>query len=207
MAGEPWLERAASGQLPGWTEATPSRLAHMARVAGVMADWAERAGLGRHDRIRWTACGWLHDALRDAPPEHMRPWVRPPFDTLDPSFWHGPATAERLAEEGARDTDVLDAIRFHTLGQPGLATIGIALMAADFLEPGRPRAREWRADLRKHAPGAIEQVGREIIRAKIEKALDREQTVRPEMILMWNDLTERVKRTAHEPSPRSKSGR
>jgi HD superfamily phosphohydrolase YqeK len=188
MADEAWLKRAAAGWLPTWAEASPSRQEHMARVARVMEDWAVRSGLGAHDRLRWTAAGWLHDTLRDAPAEHMEPWVMPPFDQLDSSYWHGPATAERLAADGVEEPALLDAIRYHTIGHRGLEPVGRALIAADFLEPGRPRHQEWRASLRKRAPGAMDEVVLEVLKAKIDRSLGRRQSVRKEMIEMWNEL-------------------
>jgi HD superfamily phosphohydrolase YqeK len=120
----------------------------------------------------------------------MEPWVMPPFDALDSSFWHGPATAERLAADGVEEPALLDAIRYHTMGQPGLAPVGRALIAADFLEPGRPRHQEWRASLRKRAPAAMDEVVLEVLKAKIDRALGKRQRVRPEMIEMWNELTD-----------------
>lgn len=189
MSDAAWLKRAAAGWLPAWAEATPSRQEHMARVARVMEDWAIRSGLDEPDRLRWTAAGWLHDALRDASARNMEAWVMPPFDALDSSFWHGPATAERLAADGVNEPALLDAIRFHTMGHPGLAPVGRALIAADFLEPGRPRHQEWRASLRKRAPAAMNEVVLEVLKAKIDRSLGKRQPVRPEMIEMWNDLT------------------
>lgn len=189
MSDAAWLKRAAAGWLPAWAETTPSRQEHMARVARVMEDWAIRSGLDELERLRWTAAGWLHDALRDAPPRNMEAWVMPPFDALDSSFWHGPATAERLAADGVEEPALLDAIRFHTMGHAGLEPVGRALIAADFLEPGRPRHQEWRASLRKRAPAAMNEVVMEVLKAKIDRSLGKRQPVRPEMIEMWNDLT------------------
>jgi HD superfamily phosphohydrolase YqeK len=194
MMDEAWLQRAAAGWLPPWAEASPSRQEHMARVARLMEDWAVRSGVDPIERMRWAAAGWLHDALRDASPERMEPWVMPPFDELDPPFWHGPATAERLAADGVDETTVLDAIRYHTLGRAGLAAVGRALIAADFLEPGRLRQQEWRASLRKRAPGALDEVVQEVLRTKIERALGKRQPIRPEAVAMWNELAETTPR-------------
>ncbi|MGH7501242.1 MAG: HD domain-containing protein [Longimicrobiales bacterium] len=191
MVDDGWLLRAAAGWLPVWANASSTRQEHMARVARVMEDWAIRSGLDHQDRLRWTAAGWLHDALRDAPPEHMEPWVMPPFEQLDSSLWHGPATAERLTAEGVEEPALLDAIRYHTLGHPGLEAVGRALIAADFLEPGRPGHQDWRASLRKRAPGAMDEIVLEVLKAKIDRALGKRQPVRPETIAMWNELTAR----------------
>lgn len=182
------LERAARGELPDWAEATPPRRAHIARVAALLDEWAAALGKDETERMRWKAAGYLHDALRDAPPERLRPWLDSPFRELPPGFLHGPATAARLDAEGIRDDELLDAIRYHTLGHAGLRTLGRFLVAADFLEPGRPKETEWRAELRERMTRDPDGVVREIARYKIEKSLHANARVRPELLGLWNAL-------------------
>ncbi len=184
--GQKLLERASRGILPRWMEAGRKRREHMERVATVLGEWADQLGLAGADRIRWVATGWLHDMLRDATASQMRPWLEDRFRALPESFWHGPVTAVRLAEEGVDDDEVLDAIRYHTLGHPDLGQLGRALIAADFLEPGRKERVGWNAGRRRHAPGQMDVVVRDVIRAKLERALKRKQPIRPEMVAMWN---------------------
>ncbi len=186
--GRKIIERAARGVLPPWSEAGRKRRAHMKRVGAVLDDWARSMGLGDDERIRWVAAGHLHDVLRDASTSQMRPWLEVRFRGLPESYWHGPVTAVRLAEEGVDDEEVLDAIRYHTLGDPQLGLIGRALIAADFLEPGRKERAGWNAARRKHASVNLHRVVRDVIRAKIERSLRRKQPIRPEMLAMWNAL-------------------
>lgn len=185
-----WLERAAAGHLPEWTEAKPSRRAHMERVAELMGAWARARGGDERERVRWFAAGMLHDVLRDAPLEHLTPWVPPDFRHLPEDFLHGPAAAERLAREGVEDDGVLEAIRFHTLGSPGLGTVARALIAADFLEPGRADPDGWRAAQRARMPGEFESVLKEVVRARLRRSLDEGAPLRPEMVALWNELAE-----------------
>lgn len=182
------LEHAAAGMLPSWSEASRKRREHMERVAGVMGDWAERMGLDEEQRVRWVAVGWLHDVLRDATASQMRPWLEDRFRALPESFWHGPVTAVRLAEDGVEDDEVLDAIRYHTVGHPDLGPVGRALIAADFLEPGRKERAGWNAARRKCAPEQLTVVVQDVLCAKLERALEHKQPIRPEMVAMWNAL-------------------
>jgi 2-amino-4-hydroxy-6-hydroxymethyldihydropteridine diphosphokinase len=184
-----WLEAAASGVLPEWTRAKPTRRAHMARVAALMDEWAGALQLAQTDRMRWRAAGWLHDTLRDADQESLRSEVGAPFDTLPTPFLHGPASAVRLERAGARDTEVLDAIRYHTLGDAALGQLGLALIAADYLEPGRPAHTLWRSTLRARMPHAFHAVLIEVVRDKLRRGLDRSHPLRSEMIGLWNRLT------------------
>ena len=183
------VEEAAEGRLPAWAVAGPERRAHMARVAALLDEWAERLELDDADRLRWRAAGWLHDALRDASPEVLRSWVPERFRTLPGRLLHGPAAAERLRAEGVVDDDLLEAVALHTLGSAGLGRLGRALYSADFLEPGREFLPEWRAELRRRMPSELDDVLREIVGQRIANLLERALPVRAETIGLWNALT------------------
>jgi HD superfamily phosphohydrolase YqeK len=185
---ESLLRAAAEGRLPDWAELKAKRYQHVRRVGGLMGEWALTLGLPIRDQLRWRATGWLHDALRDADPEVLRDSLDEPFRSLPADFLHGPACARRLAEEGVVDDDVLEAIRYHTLGRAGLTTLGRMLIAADFLEPGRPELPIWRASLRARMPEALDDVFATVVDTRIRVTLDRRKQLRPEFVAMWNSL-------------------
>ncbi len=55
-----------------------------------------------------------------------------------PSLLHGRAAAAMLQSDfGVEDRDVLDAVRFHTFGMPGMCDLAKILYVADKIEPGR----------------------------------------------------------------------
>ncbi len=183
-----WIRDAARGRLPDWAEASPARRAHMERVADLMEEWARALGLPDADVERWRAAGWLHDALRDAPAERLRPRAGARFRDLPYKVLHGPVTAARLEEEGCVDAELLDAIRFHTLGHRSLGRLGRALIAADYLEPGRRSRAGWRADLRSRAGADLDGVVRAVVRAKLEHGLEAGLPLGPELVELWNIL-------------------
>jgi HD superfamily phosphohydrolase YqeK len=160
----------------------------MERVAALMDEWAAVTGEDDAGRARGRAAAFLHDALRDAAPDRLRPWLRPPFRDLPGEFLHGPATVVRLEAEGVDDRELLDAICYHTLGHPRLSPFGRMLMAADFLERGRRQHAELRTALRDRMPAERDAVVREIVRFKVERSLGANASVRPEMIGLWNAL-------------------
>ncbi len=88
------------------------------------------------------------------------------FAELPGRLLHGPAAAARLAHEGVDDDDLLRAVAFHTLGHPELDTAGVALYAADFLEPGRASRADWRASLRRRMPDQLDEVAFEVASAR-----------------------------------------
>jgi len=162
----------------------------MARVAKLLGDWAEKRGESPRERARWIALGYLHDALREADEEQMRPLVEPRFRELPTKILHGPAVAQRLRGEGVEDEEFLHAAAFHTLGSPDFAVLGKALFAADFLEPGRKLQNDWRAKLRKRAPGDLDGVVQEILLARIRHLLARGRPLRFETVAFWNRYCE-----------------
>ncbi len=185
----PLLRKASRGDLPSWTRAREERREHMARVAALLEAWARAREEEETEVARWAAAGHLHDALRDADPEDLRPRVDPPFRGFPGKVLHGPAVARRLEEEGVEDAELLHAIAYHTLGSEDFGTVGLALFAADFLEPGRESKEEWRRELRERAARDLEGVVREILSARIQYLVKEERPLRRETVAFWNRMT------------------
>jgi 2-amino-4-hydroxy-6-hydroxymethyldihydropteridine diphosphokinase len=162
----------------------------MTRVARLLRDWARERGETSVDEARWVAAGFLHDALRDEDHDVLRAGVGPVFRDLPGKVLHGPAVAWRLREGGVEDEELLHAIAYHTLGSPGFGTLGFALYAADFLEPGRKMREDWRAALRDRAPTDLENVVKEILSARIGYLLEKGRPLHPDTLEFWNRMSE-----------------
>ena len=182
----PTVRAAARGELPEWARASDKRRAHIGRVAALLGEWAQGLGLSADERARWVAAGWLHDVLREAPPEELRPLVPEPFRALPPKLLHGPAAAERLA--GEADDELLDAIRYHTLGSARFGRLGRALYLADFLEPGRRYEPEWTAALRARMPHDLDGVMREVVRARVRHVEESGSVLHPETRALYEQV-------------------
>jgi HD superfamily phosphohydrolase YqeK len=182
----PILRAAARGELPMWSRATPPRLAHMGRVAGLLEAWARDLGLADDEALRWAAAGWLHDMLRDADPADLLEIVSESERDLPGPVLHGPAAAASLA--GEVPTRILNAIRHHTIGHPSLDDLGRALYLADFLEPGRTFRQEWTASLRARMPHDRDAVLVEVVASRIQHLIDKRKPIRPETAAFWSSL-------------------
>lgn len=185
----PVVKAASKGTLPDWAVVSRSRYAHMERVAGLLKEWAKAADLPKKERRRWVALGFLHDALKGAPPARLRPVVRDDLRDFPGPLLHGPAAAARLKDEGVEDEPFLLAIRWHTLGHPSLDDAGRALYAADFLEPGRNVRNSWRAGLRARMPGELEAVTREVVAARLIHLVRKGRPVHAETMAFWNSMS------------------
>ena len=186
--------RAASGgipatlrpTLPEWAEVTPERLAHIERVAALVATWAERMGVPDSERNRWLKAVWLHDALRDASLETLSQWAASSSGPIE--LWHGPAAAARAKAEGEIDRGVLDAVRYHSLGLAEWDMVGRVLYCADYLEPGRDFDPAARAELAAQFPRDAAGVIRAVARARLTY-LARSGWPLPEpLVRFWNSL-------------------
>lgn len=180
----PVVREAAEGRLPGWAVVTRRRREHIARVAALMREWGERLRLPAADRARWVAAGTLHDALRDAGEAELREILGGEFADFPPPLLHGPATAHRLDTDA--DAELLDAIRYHTLGHARLGRLGRALYLADFLEPGRDFAVQWREGLRRRMPEAQDEVLVEVLASRLGHLIEVRKPIRPETAAFWS---------------------
>lgn len=172
--------------LPDWAEVGEKRRAHIARVTALLDHWAAQLRLSTADAQAWHDAGRWHDALRDASTETLRGLAgenERPVETL-----HGPAAATRLAREGESRADVLDAIRWHTVGLAGWSRVGRALYMADFLEPGRHFARADRAFLADHLVHDFDGVFRQVVRLRIDWTLREGKALFPETVGLWNQV-------------------
>jgi HD superfamily phosphohydrolase YqeK len=170
--------------LPTWAHVSDKRRSHIARVVALLEQWASAMDLPQDELSRWTAAGTLHDALRDAPETMLRALTG---DRTTPAeLLHGPAAAVRAEQDGERRKDVLDAIRFHTIGNKDWARTGRALYLADFLEPGRKFLQSERARIAERVPGDFDGAFRDVVQTRLELALRERGELFPESVALWN---------------------
>jgi predicted HD superfamily hydrolase involved in NAD metabolism len=139
----------------------------------------------------------FHDYAKFRPKEEMKSIISTqgyPSDLLEynAELWHAPAGAYLTEKEaGIIDPDILDAIRYHTSGRPGMSLLEKIIYLADYIEPGR------------HFPG-VDEV-RELAKENLDRALikavqntimflmKKNQTVYPDSFYTYNDLVKNLK--------------
>jgi 2-amino-4-hydroxy-6-hydroxymethyldihydropteridine diphosphokinase len=173
-------------ELPAWAQVNEKRRAHIARVTALLDRWANELRIPPDESRAWYDAGIYHDALRDAPEAELRALVR--NASLPPQILHGPAAAERLRRDGETRDDVLEAVRWHTVGNGAWTRTGRALYMADFLEPGRSFARADRAFLASHVADDFDGVFRQVVRQRLEWSLREGNRLYPETVSLWNDV-------------------
>jgi 2-amino-4-hydroxy-6-hydroxymethyldihydropteridine diphosphokinase len=170
--------------LPSWARVADKRRAHIERVVRLLEQWAASMQLDPDETSRWRAAGLLHDALRDATEALLRTVTG---DTVRAAeLLHGPAAAIKAEQDGERRQDVLDAVRYHTLGWARWIRTGRALYLADFLEPGRKFLVRERAAIAAQVPRDFDVAFRDCVRLRIQYALSRGGELFPESVELWN---------------------
>lgn len=157
------------------------RYAHTLRVAATAERLASLHGL---DEERTRLAALLHDAAREVEAsEYLRlaeEWqisVGEP-ERESPKLLHGPVAAELARRElGVEDEDVLEAIRVHTTGAPGMGPVALAVYVADKIEPARNYPSVAR--LRKLAESDLREAAAEALRRAIAHNEERSRETHP----------------------------
>lgn len=164
--------------LPPWAQVSSKRRKHIKRVTRLLASWADQMNLPAPERQTWIDAGRFHDALRDASVDELRELAGSSITEVE--LLHGPASAARLARDGESRQNLLDAIRYHSIGSAKWDRVGRALYMADYLEPGRKFDVERRAALAELVPQDFDEAFKRVVIARMEYARQEDFTLYPE---------------------------
>ena len=166
------------------------RYEHTLRVAGTAEVLALAHGL---DAGRARLAALLHDAAREMEPDefldlaqewHLR--VGDP-ERQSPKLLHGPVAAELAKRElGVDDEEVLEAVRAHTTGRPGMGPLALVLYVADKIEPARDYPSVGR--LRTLAREDLHRSAEESLRRAIAHNEERGKATHPASLAMLDWL-------------------
>ncbi len=154
------------------------RYGHTMRVADTAGDLARVHSL---DEGRTRLAALLHDAARESRPEEFLEladeWRLPVGEPerQSPKLLHGPVAAELARRQlGVDDEEVLEAIRAHTTGRPGMGPLALALYVADKIEPARdyPSVERLRTLARQDLHAAATEALRRAIAHNEERGKD-----------------------------------
>lgn len=105
-----------------------------------------------------------------------------------PELWHGPAAAYIFQSSfGIKDSEVLNAIRYHTTGRAKMKLLEKVVYLADYIEPGRdfPGVDEVRTVAKHHLDQAMMMALQNTIRFLLEKGAP----IFPDTFEAYNDLS------------------
>lgn len=168
---------------------TAPRVQHCLGVAETAVQLAE---FYDEDPNRARIAAFAHDLAREMRPADMLAEAmmrKLPMERVDrqvPILLHGPIEAARLAEDGMHDPDILQAVRLHTTGAPGMGKLAQILFIADAIEPGRdyPGVDE----LREASRTGLRTAMATILRAQVRHFAEQGFLIHPKMVAAYNSF-------------------
>ncbi|WP_071395837.1 bis(5'-nucleosyl)-tetraphosphatase (symmetrical) YqeK [Bacillus tuaregi] len=168
---------------------TPHRYQHTLGVMKTAIDLAEQYGV---DERKAELAAIFHDYAKFRDKDEMKSIIAAQkMDSellnYNSELWHAPVGAYLAEKEaGITDTEVLDAIRYHTSGRPNMTKLEKIIYLADYIEPGRhfPGVEEVREIAEKDLNQALLQA----LRNTIMFLLKKNQRIFPLTFLTYNDL-------------------
>ena len=137
------------------------RFKHSVNVADMSVSLAEKFGV---DEDKAYIAGILHDCQKEADREIMLKEAKESGFYIDPveldcfKLWHGPAAAYYVREKlKIEDKDILNAIRFHTVGRANMSALEKIVFLADMVSAERsyPDVEKYRAAVKKDLNGGM----------------------------------------------------
>ena len=120
---------------------TRKRFQHSCNVARAAKQLAQRYGA---DQEKAYFAGLLHDICKEMPDDEQRrlmlagDFAPDEAELHSRKLWHGIAGAYFLQSEyGVTDRDILNAVRFHTVGRPGMSLLEEIIYIADMISDER----------------------------------------------------------------------
>lgn len=117
------------------------RYQHTLRVVETAKKLAEKYG-GNQEQVETAAL--LHDVAKFYEKERMEaillnePTISKDYLNYHISLWHAPVGAVVARDDfKINDTDILNAISYHTTGRVGMSLLEKLVFLADYIEPGR----------------------------------------------------------------------
>jgi len=178
----------ATAELPDllirWLNALPEGLqAHVERVRGIARELALVHGI---DQVLTDTAAAAHDIARHLPAKRLLEEAESlelavsDVERAAPILLHGAVGAAWLDQHDTiTDTDILEAVRWHTSAHPDLSPLGQAVFLADKLDPAKERAYPFQQEVREAAFLDMHQGVLAFIDGAIKLHIERHELVHP----------------------------
>ena len=172
-----------------------ARVRHILRVEEMAIDLANCHEL---DIEKAAQAGLMHDLAKFFKPLRLLQMAEKEGLTLDsvditnPHLLHAQVGAIMARDEfGVHDPEVLQAIRDHTLGSPGMSPLSCVVYLADGLEPGRGNSPELE-ELRQLSRRDLDQAVWRSADCSLRHLLESRHPIHPRTVLTRNWFLQRV---------------
>lgn len=165
---------------------------------GVAETAKSLARLWKADCQKAYIAGLIHDCAKEIPADQaielLRQYEYPitEYDLEAPALLHAPLGAYMAKEVfGVTDTEILDAVRYHTTGRVDMTLLEKIIYVADFTEPGRKYSES--ETVRQLSQTDIDEAALKEADIVIKFTIDKGKIIHPDTILARNSMLKRGK--------------
>ena len=173
----------------------PARYAHSVRTAQTAQKLCSLFGI---DEKRGYLAGIGHDMCKDMPDQLLLSLVthdgRPvsELEQKKPSLLHGRCAAVKMREDfGIVDTDILEAVAYHTFGGASIGPLAKIIYVADKVEPGREHVTE--AYLKHLFAFSLDEIVYSVLSENLDYLKKKGKAVAPETLVFYEALKKQLK--------------
>jgi len=149
------------------------------------------------DQDKAYAAGLLHDILKDTDLTKQRDYlsingvILEDFELMAPKLWHAYAGAFYVRQElDVNDSEIIDAIRYHTTGRRFMTKLDKVIYVADFIS--RDRDFDGVEAIRLKAAKGLEYAVFEGLQYTIKQLVREKFVIHPDTIGAYNQLLREV---------------
>lgn len=167
-----------------------SRFVHSLNVADSARYLAQKYGC---DEEKAYTAGLLHDVMKNVPYSEMLSCITEAgmaltdCEKVNPNLWHAVAGAAYMKTElGIEDTELIDAVRYHTTARKNMSLLEKVIYVADFISADRnyPEVE----DVRRAADESLEKAMMLGLEFCIQEIVKRRQVLHPDSVDAYNEI-------------------
>ena len=168
---------------------SPKRFEHSIGVAKTAECLAKKYG---EVPEKAYLAGVAHDIAKELPKDKFFELCKKgnieldPVEIANPALLHGPAGSVLIKDYGIDDEDIINAVRYHTVGREHMSRLEKIIYLADMIEP----ARSFREvdELRELAEHSLDLAVQKTVGYIIRLNMERGSLIHENSIKLWNEM-------------------
>ncbi len=157
---------------------------------------------GGDERVAYTA-GILHDITKEIPREEQLQIIREGGIILDdvqknaPKLWHSVSGSVYVRTRlGIEDTDVINAIRYHTTGRAGMSLLEKIIYTADYIS--KERSYDGADIMREKSRRSLEEAMLFSCVFTLQNLSAKAAAIHPDQLFCYNDIVLNMKGASND---------
>lgn len=169
------------------TMVKPERYRHTLGVVKAAQELAEKYG---GDILKARTAAVLHDIMKDAEPDVQLQTIEKfgiiltAVERAEPKLWHAVAGSAYIRQLGVDDTEIIDAVRYHTTARGEMTLLDKIIYVADFIS--EDRSYDGVEEMRALAAQSLDAAYYEGLRFSLQDLAQRGKFLHPDSVDAYN---------------------